>query len=649
MNNIAIVMITIETEKRRNYCDQSLTNLKRSGAPDDCVYVVNHKPGERTATGNVAEALRQGVDQGLKWVLFLEDDIDVCQDFLNSVGDWLGDHERDDRRIYSFSVPHQAMNACRGTAWDYPIEQFCCTQAFAIRSEDALSLSEWLTTYPDFTGPDRKTSTGAYDLSMRAWAQHYWPEIKYFLASNPSFVQHVGEASELTPGRATITMPTWPGRDWSYTAIKDIQPNYFLGGVVPTNNLFFNNHVYTSSVRKPRLLWVGDAACPSGFARSTHGILDTLQYDYDVTVLGINYNGDPLRNPDGSHKYSYPIYAAAPGGDAFGVGRLIWMCDLIKPDLIVIQQDPWNFPYYLTQLNKFDEYRGIPVIGIVAVDGKNCRGIKINGLSLAVFWTQFGLDEARAGGYTGPGVVIPLGVDLATYYPVDKREARTRLGLGGELTDFFIVGNVNRNQPRKRLDLMIEYFGAWVKRFNIKDALLAMHVAPTGDKDGIDCMQYAEYHGVILACIEPPAWYGVTEDVLRDTYNAFDVVLNTSQGEGMGLTILEACACGIPVIASDWAALGELGIDSMKLIPCTSTSITMYGGINSIGGVMDKELAIEALDDLYRNHHRRKLLGQAGLSLVREDRFRWSNIGRKFSDAIEEAVSGQKVKELVMA
>jgi glycosyltransferase involved in cell wall biosynthesis len=362
-------------------------------------------------------------------------------------------------------------------------------------------------------------------------------------------------------------------------------------------------------------------------------VLATLCEEYDVTVLGINYNGDP-------HDYPYPIYAAAPGGDAFGVGRLIWMCDLVKPDVIVIQQDPWNFPLYLRRLKGIEEYRGIPVVGVVAVDGKNCRGTKLNGLSLAIFWTEFGMNEAKLGGYTGPSAVVPLGVDLEQYYPTDKKQARVNLGLGSDSTDLFVVGNVNRNQPRKRLDLMIEYFGEWIKREKVTDAILAMHVAPTGDKDGIDCLQYAQYHKVSLACIEPPAWYGVTEDVLRDTYNSFDVVLNTSQGEGFGLTAFEAMACGVPLIASDWAALGELCKDSARLIRCTSTSITMSGGINSIGGVMDKELAIQGLDDLYRNHQRRRLLGQAGLSLVKEPRFRWDNIGRNFSDSMEAVLSG---------
>src|SRR5258708_6785135 len=124
-------------------------------------------------------------------------------------------------------------------------------------------------------------------------------------------------------------------------------------------------------MKRKRLLWVGDAGCPSGFAVATHKILDELDYrlngDFDVTVLGINYNGDP-------HQYPYPMFAAFVGGDAFGVGRLISMCDTVKPDVIVVQQDGWNIPFYAQALSQCERHATIPLVAIVAVDGKNFRG-----------------------------------------------------------------------------------------------------------------------------------------------------------------------------------------------------------------------------------------------------------------------------------
>lgn len=382
-----------------------------------------------------------------------------------------------------------------------------------------------------------------------------------------------------------------------------------------------------SEVIRRKLLWVGDAGCPSGFARSTHEILEGARHKFDVTVLGINYRGDP-------HDYPYPIYAAAPGGDTYGIGRLIWMCDKVKPDLIVIQQDPWNFKPYMNLLKQFPEHADIPVVGVVAVDGKNCRGDELNDLELGVFWTKYGQSEARRGGFTGRSVVIPLGVDVDLYHPKDQLDARSRK-LPRELDDVFIVGNVNRNQSRKRLDLSMRYFAEWTRHNRITDAYLYLHIAPTGDS-GIDALQLARYYGIAdrLALAQPAVWYGDTDEQMVDTYNCFDVQISTTQGEGFGLTTFEGMACGIPQIVPDWSALGELCKGAALLVPCTSTATTAPF-VNTIGGVADEAQFITALDSLYRSKFERETLGARGRARVHEERFRWANIATEVTSALE--------------
>jgi D-inositol-3-phosphate glycosyltransferase len=385
---------------------------------------------------------------------------------------------------------------------------------------------------------------------------------------------------------------------------------------------------------KPNLLWVGDACTPTGFARATHKILDTVRHAFNVTVLGINYYGDP-------YDWPYPVYSCIAGGDAFGVKRLPWMCERTKPDIIVLQNDPWNIPMYLNYLKSCKEYAGIPVVGIVPVDGKNCVGEALKDLTMAVFWTNFALGEARTGGYAGPVAVIPLGVDLETYYPIDPLEARYRIGLPKYCDDAFIVGNVNRNQPRKRWDLTMQYFAEWLTTGVPKpNARLFLHAAPTGDASTV-IKQLAEYFGIWkrVIFVEPPVDYGRPESEMRDTYNCFDVQVSTTQGEGFGLTTFEGMACGVPQIVPDWSALGELCQGAAEMIPCTSTAIgPPY--VNVIGGIADKTRFIQALDELYVSHERRRELREAGLARVREDRFRWEHIGAAFRDVFLRVAEG---------
>lgn len=377
-----------------------------------------------------------------------------------------------------------------------------------------------------------------------------------------------------------------------------------------------------------RLLWIGDAGCQSGFAKATHFTLDVLRHTWKVSVLGVNYRGDP-----NSYTSLYPMYPAGVKGDPFGVNRLEEIITRESPDVIVIQNDPWNIPRYMKRFG--DQW---PVIAALAVDGKNCRGRALNGLTLAIFWTQFALNEARAGGYAGPAAVVPLGVDLALFKPQEKRLARELLGLPPKLRDVFIVGNVNRNQLRKRLDLTILYFSEWVKSRNIDDAYLFLHVAPTGDV-GYDCHQLAAYYGTAnrLILVEPEVYNGVAEEKMPRVYSCFDVQVTTSQGEGWGLPTMEGMACGVPQIVPKWAALEEWCGEAAYQVNCPTTTVTP-DNINSIGGIPDKAEFIEALDRMYQRKDVQAAYVKKGFELVNRPEYRWRHIGEQFRDVIDDAL-----------
>lgn len=379
-----------------------------------------------------------------------------------------------------------------------------------------------------------------------------------------------------------------------------------------------------------RLLWIGDAAVATGFARCTHKTLEALRHTWDVHVLGLNYLGDP-------HKFPYSIYPCWPGNDMFGLGRLEAVLKSAKPDMIVIQNDPWNVPAYLDKLEKVLSVRP-PIVASMPVDGKNCCGSKLNRLDLAVFWTKFGLEEARLGGYTGRAAVIPLGVDLELYKPMDRLEARKKIGLPEEVHDVFIFGNVNRNQPRKRLDLTVQYFAEWAIGNGIKDAYLFLMIAPTGDI-GYGVQQLMQYYGMRgdmkrLILVEPDIGVGYQEEVLPSIYSCFDAQVSTTQGEGWGLTTMEGMACGVPQIVPHWSALGEWCGDAVCHVRCSNQNVTP-NYINVVGGVPDKDEMITAMDRFYRDPLLRESYAAKGQELVACPEFRWESVGHHFAEALE--------------
>ena len=389
-----------------------------------------------------------------------------------------------------------------------------------------------------------------------------------------------------------------------------------------------------------RLMWVGDAAVDSGFARATEHTVAALVKDWNVHVLGINYRGDPHPFRTMLEKAGGQIYPAyVPGGDLFGVARIIPKCQEIQPDVVVLQNDPWNIPRYLERLRAFKDYNPT-VIGALAVDGKNLRGEEyLNGLDHAIFWTQFALDEARAGGFTKPADVVPLGVDLNIYHPGDRQAARTAIGWPEEIPrDAFVFVNVNRNQPRKRLDLTLEYFAEFYHSCKADNAYLYLHVAPTGDT-GYDCSQLTKYYGLRghVIMVDPGAFQGATETELANTYRACDALITTSQGEGWGLTTLEAMACGLSCVFGDWAALGDWAKPGGIAVPCDHHAVTPNGRCNVVGAIPAKNDFVRALELLYNSQAAREYYSKKALEVAQHPRYRWENIGKSFADVVARA------------
>jgi glycosyltransferase involved in cell wall biosynthesis len=357
---------------------------------------------------------------------------------------------------------------------------------------------------------------------------------------------------------------------------------------------------------KLKVLWVGDAIASTGFAKCTHAVCDELhKQNHEVHVLGLGYYGDP-------HLYPYPIHPAFQpldyGHDLFGSGRLPHLIHRIKPDVVVILNDPWNIKGYLADIHSSlpKSYRLPPIVAWLAVDGKNQRGAELNDLYHVATWTEFAKRELIYGGCTRNISVIPLGVDHSVFYPRSLHTSRDKVL--DERTrklvddDAFVIGVVGRNQYRKRLDLSIQVFSEVYKQ--IDDAYLYIHTAPTGE-ESTDIRSLVKYYGikgrVILS--EPRLGYGEDEPLMPYIYSAMDLYLTTSQGEGWSLTTLEAMACGVPCVAPDWSGLGDWAQSAAALVPCSGVALTAPRdrGLHTLGGVVDVEECVKSITNLHND------------------------------------------------
>lgn len=631
---IAIAIKTVDRSPEPNYLGQTLRNLERAGvfesehfhsltivdggSVDLAAYIMSESVSqmdaivdhaERTLQQNARRAIKVAASTDADWCLVLEDDIDVCDDFLGSVARWLEEHASDEFPMYVFGANYQNValeEALNETLWRYPIGYFYGAQALAWKREVAAELAEWLGPDPDYDGNrDRH-----HDLLLRRWAEE--KGFEHFGGTVPAFVQHIGKSSTL--GNVYFQFGTWRGPNWRYEG------------------------------RRRRVLWVGDAVAASGFARCTHAVCDYLHEEgWEVDVLGINYPGDPLP----SHLYPYRIFPACSiqnKNDPFGECRVPDFVTSRKYDVVVLLNDPWNIPRYVAQLKELEELP--PVVGWLAVDAKNQKGGELSSLAHVVTFTDFGLEELRRGGYEGVGSVVPLGVDRSLFAPRDQAEARKVTPMSQIPADAFVVGVVARNQYRKRLDLSIEYFSEWVRTRGIEDAYLCIFAAGVGHNTAFyDLHSLARYHGpegrYVLCLMDMRG--AMPEEWMSYLYASFDVFLSTSQGEGWGLPVLEAMACGVPCIVPDWSGLGSWVGDAALKVPCTDTAINspLNGYGYTIGGVPDRATTIEALDRLYRSADVHSRYRQLGLECARE--LSWERTAKGMAEILRRVVDENAV------
>jgi len=144
------------------------------------------------------------------------------------------------------------------------------------------------------------------------------------------------------------------------------------------------------------------------------------------------------------------------------------------------------------------------------------------------------------------------------FRPRDRSAAQARVGhwVRAGSRSVLAVGNL---QPRKNLLRLIRAFG--LVRAQVADVRLVIVGRPLWDVEPL----YSQVQK--LGLMDDVAFTGyVTSDELVDLYNAADVFAYPSLYEGFGLPVLEAMACGTPVVASNTSSIPEVAGDAALLV-----------------------------------------------------------------------------------
>lgn len=230
----------------------------------------------------------------------------------------------------------------------------------------------------------------------------------------------------------------------------------------------------------------------------------------------------------------------------------------------------------------------------------------LNRAALVIVPSEWGSNCFRQNGVTVPIEVVPLGHEPATFnHDAQQSENVTTFGTAGALDE----GGIRKN-VQGIIDLFREAFPTENNvRLRVKITPSSPMVQAQGD-DRIDVIQTS------LSPVE-----------LADWYRSLTAFVNGSFGEGFGLHLLEAMACGRPLISTAFGGAaaffdGTVGYEIGHRV--VEVRHAMYRGrwANPDNGDM-----IAALRRIYHNPDEARQFGV--LAAKRAARFTWDDTIRK--------------------
>ena len=196
--------------------------------------------------------------------------------------------------------------------------------------------------------------------------------------------------------------------------------------------------------------------------------------------------------------------------------------------------------------------------------------------------------------------VIPHGVDMNTFHPAAETRLNIRKQMGIEGFVFMNVGSMTYN---KGMDLLLKAFAVVVAkrpeaRLLLKGAdglyasnsMFKQYLEDLPVRDRVTVLEHCIYHGELLSMTDMAALYQIA-----------DAYVSPYRAEGFNIPVLEAAACGVPVLCTGGGATDDFVADGFaRKIDSTLTRMVLQG---EDGEMLEPDLdhlihlMIEAMDD----------------------------------------------------
>lgn len=245
-------------------------------------------------------------------------------------------------------------------------------------------------------------------------------------------------------------------------------------------------------------------------------------------------------------------------------------------------------------------------------------------------WTpsRWGAETFAAAGVTRPIHVMPLGFDPLRFHP----------GLPGRhVHDRFTFLSVFEWGERKAPELLLRAYHA---AFGPDDDVLLIIRTNNFDGDVSVSQQIADLR---LPRRSPPVALLLNQQIaaaeLGSLYRSADCFVLPSRGEGWGAPILEAMACGLPVIATNWSGQTEFltpefgfPVQVRALIPAEA-KCEYYTGLRWADADFDHLVA--QMRYVYQNREAARAIGARAATYAAE-RWTWRHTAQRIITRLEQ-------------
>jgi len=344
----------------------------------------------------------------------------------------------------------------------------------------------------------------------------------------------------------------------------------------------------------------------------------------EILAMAAGYRGGP-------HELPYPLVP----WDGISAEPILRCAEEVRAQILLTIGDPWMFE----QVASKRERSACKWIAYFPIDGYPLPEewkSWVRAVDVPVVFSQFTRKLVAEATGTAPPLIYH-GVDTKVFAPMDEEQAKAKAHVSGH----FVVGVVARNQQRKNLPALVRAFSRFAA--DKPDAILYLHTQVIGDHNMLELVRRFGIEDKTRVTEGLGTDRGVPDAMLATVYNAMDVFVLPTMAEGFGLPIIEAQACGTPVLATDFSACSELLPDPIQRLKVKETLIMRR---NFEQAIVDIDDIVEKLNHLYTHRDELRDLGHRCRAFAQQ--FDWSIPCKQLVDLLDSVIARPNESDLAL-